>query len=81
MPFSGTSYDFDTLALLTRAFDEAWHEIQLMSPNSSEADLPITRKMMALRIMQAANKGERDLERLKLLALQAIAGRDRDEGA
>jgi hypothetical protein len=50
-----------------------------VSPTSSAADLPITRKMMALRIMQAANKGERDPQQLKLFALQAIAGRDWDQ--
>jgi hypothetical protein len=32
--------------------------------------------MMALRIMDAANKGERDPERLKDMAVRAVDGRD-----
>jgi hypothetical protein len=29
MPFSSASYDPDTLNLLTRAYEDAWHELQL----------------------------------------------------
>jgi hypothetical protein len=28
MPFSNAAYDPETLALLTRAFDEAWNEVE-----------------------------------------------------
>jgi hypothetical protein len=33
MPFSGASYDPDTLALLTAAFDAAWREGSIGEPN------------------------------------------------
>jgi hypothetical protein len=72
MPFSGASYDPESLDLLTQAFEAAWREVQAANPNQTEADLAITRKMMALRIMAAANEGERDPERLKNLALRAV---------
>ena len=73
MPFSGASYDPETLGLLTRAFNDAWHEVQIAKPRL--ANDGTTRRIMALRIMLAANQGERDVERLKLLALHAIGGR------
>ena len=37
--------------------------------------------MMALRIMTAVAAGERSIDRLKLLALQAIDGRRMDHAA
>ena len=78
MPFSGASYDPESLHLLTQAFEAAWREVQAANPNQTEADLAIMRKMMALRIMAAANEGERDPERLKDLALRAVDGRQFD---
>jgi len=73
MPFSDASYDPETLALLEQAFEAAWLEVQANNAaGHSETDLVTTRKMMALAIMAAANSGERDLERLKGLALRAV---------
>jgi len=76
MPFSGNSYDPETLAILTKAFDAAWKTVQAANVGRSEADLITTRKMMALKIMNAANNGERDPERLKSLAVRAVEGRN-----
>lgn len=77
MPFSDTSYDPETLSLLERAFKEAWSEIQVAAPAATaHGTFETTRKMMALRIMAAANNGERDPDRLKAMATQAVDGRD-----
>ncbi|MFZ1990913.1 MAG: hypothetical protein WAW96_14210 [Alphaproteobacteria bacterium] len=78
MPFSDASYDPQTLALLTQAFEEAWREVQTCHSGRTADDLVTTRKMMALKIMTAANKGELDPERLRLLALRAVDGRNFD---
>lgn len=75
MPFSGASYDPETLALLEQAFNEAWHEVQTTPSAIESGVMEATRKMMALRLMAAANDGERDPQRLKLLAVQAVDGR------
>ena len=68
---ASTSYDPQTLDVLTRAFDEAWVDVQgmlgqrLLDPNSLRAQL-------AKRIIAAAAAGERDPSRLKLIAMGAI---------
>jgi len=64
--------------MLEWAFDAAWQEVQAVNNGRSEADLSTSRKMMALKIMAAANEGERDPERLKALAVRAVDGRDFD---
>jgi hypothetical protein len=66
------------LALSMRAFEGAWREVQKWHPGRTADDLVTTRKMMALRIMTAVKEGERDTERLRLLALRAVDGRNFD---
>lgn len=69
MTFPYKAYDPETLSVVGRAFDAAWREFQ--RTRSEPADrLETTRKMMALRVMAAANDGERDPQRLKQLAIQ-----------
>lgn len=66
--FPETSYDRDTLALLTRALDDAWKEVQsalVVKPLAAD----VLRTRLAKRIMVAANDGERDPTRLKWIAL------------
>jgi len=68
--FPDTSYDPDTLALLMRAFDDAWKDVQsalVVKPFAADT----LRTRLAQRIMAAANDGERDPARLKLIALGA----------
>jgi hypothetical protein len=79
MPFSNAAYDPETLALLTRAFDDAWREVEATKIAGETGDGAGIRTALAIRIMIAANEGERDPERLKRLALQAIDGRSADE--
>ena len=68
---ASSSYDPQTLDVLTHAFDEAWLDVQgmlgqrLLDPNA-------LRSLLAKRILAAADAGERDPGRLKLLALGAI---------
>ncbi len=74
MPFPEGAYDRETLALMRQALDEAWNEA-----GTDPAFRPIVNRgrigaLMALRIMAAVKNGERDPERLKLVALTAIGG-------
>jgi hypothetical protein len=69
--FPAAAYDPQTLRVLTHAFDEAWKEVQsALSVRPFAADILQTR--LAKRIMAAADKGERDPARLRLIALRAI---------
>jgi len=64
------SYDPETLRVLSRALDEAWKDVQsALGVKPLEPELLKTR--LARRIMDAADKGERDPKRLKLIALRA----------
>ena len=66
-----TSYDPETLRVLTHALDEAWMDIKAML-GGKPLDPNGMRSPLATRIMAAANSGERDPKRLKLIALGAI---------
>lgn len=66
-----TSYDPETLSVLLRVYDEAWVEI-LGILGAKPVDAATLRSDLAMRIMAAANSGERDPKRLKLIALRAI---------
>ena len=65
------SYDPETLGLMKRVFNEAWAEIGaiIIAP---PLDPNAMRSALANRILAAANKGERDPQRLKLIAIGAI---------
>ncbi len=70
------SYDPDTLRVLQLAFDEAWIDVQsALGVTPLKPELLKTR--LAERIMEAADKGERDPKRLKLIALRAINAGER----
>lgn len=71
--FPATSYDPDTLSLLGRVFEEAWMDTKAMI-GPRPLDPESIRSGLAKRIMEAAESGERDPKRLKLLALRAIDG-------
>jgi hypothetical protein len=71
MSLSATAFDPETLAVLTRAFDAAWHEVQRTQPSGADRWLA-ARQKMALRILEAASEGERDLDRLKRSALLVV---------
>jgi hypothetical protein len=69
--FPAASYDRDTLRLLTNAFEEAWAATQKML-GARPLTATTVRAMLAKRIMVAADNGERDPVRLRLIALRAI---------
>jgi hypothetical protein len=72
MIFPTDAYDPETLALMTKAFDAAWEEVGFALARG-DSDPNAIRSLMAIRIMAAVRDGERDPERLKELALEAIA--------
>jgi hypothetical protein len=78
MPLSNGSYDPETLAVLTRAFDDACKEqhVEGVDHEASQA----ARMLMAMRIMTAAARGELDPERLKLEAIHSVEGRGTIDG-
>ena len=69
--FPATSYDPKTLAMLSSAFEDAWRATQEMLGKRPLDEMGI-RSYLAKRIMRAADSGERDPRRLKLIALGAI---------
>ena len=69
--FAAESYDPETLSIMTRAFDEAWVDVQGML-GKNPINATSLRSVLAKRIMAAAEHGERDPKRLKLVALRAI---------
>jgi hypothetical protein len=71
--FPAAAYDPDTLRVLLRVYDEAWIDIRGML-GTTPVDATALRAALATRIMAAANSGERDPKRLKLIALRAIDG-------
>jgi hypothetical protein len=72
MLFSKTNFGPNTATLMGRVYDDAWREIQskYMFPSVEDAK-EVSANVVAL-IMNAVSDGERDPERLKLAALQAI---------
>jgi hypothetical protein len=75
MPFPAGSYDFAVLALMRRAFDDAWRHAEEGNLAGWARDDEAVRREMAARIMGAANLGERNVENLTVAALRAIDGR------
>ena len=70
--FTAASFDPDTLDAMTRAFNEAWVDIQAMA-GPRPLDAEAARSVLARRILAAAAHGERDPRRLKLIAMGLIA--------
>jgi hypothetical protein len=75
MPFSGTAYDPETLALMTAAFEAAWSEAQAKNLTTDPPN--IARTSMASTILVAVNNGERDPQRLREVALKTLNGSGR----
>lgn len=69
------AFDNESLALMIHALDGAWSDAKaqdVVGPGSRSA----LRKALALRIMAAVKLGQRDPERLRLVALEALQGID-----
>jgi hypothetical protein len=68
------NFDAHTLALMGRAFDEAWwhlHAQRLLPPDEGAA-----RSTIACAIMAAVVNGERDPEQLKAAGVRALMGQN-----
>jgi hypothetical protein len=74
LSFDDTDYDLTTLNLLIKAYDDALHELEIMNVPARSRDGDGIRATLAERILKAAAAGERDPDRLKLLALHAVDG-------
>lgn len=66
------SFDSESVALMGKALDAAWHELRSSSgmPVSEAAEI---KTRMAERILVAVANGERDVQALKGLALELSA--------
>lgn len=73
--FADAPYDAATLASMLEAYAAAWHELQMMDVVAHSRHRDEIRPRLVVRILKAAAAGERDPDRLKLLALHAIEGR------
>jgi hypothetical protein len=72
--FAGTAFDPDTVALLASAFDTAWDTLKTSgSPLAADSQAASTRELLAKHIIEAAQKGERDGQRLVNEALAHLA--------
>jgi hypothetical protein len=70
--FADTPYDAATLASMIEAFSAACHELGITSGGARLRCGEELRLRLAARILKAAAAGERDPDRMKLLALDAI---------
>jgi hypothetical protein len=60
-----TAFDPDTVALLASAFDTAWDTVKKSgSPLAADGQAASTRELLAKRIIEMGQKGERDGQRL-----------------
>jgi hypothetical protein len=66
----GTSYDPDALKAITQAFDEVW---SVVAGNLADDAIEAGRLRLANALLSVAREGSRDVEALKLGALEAMA--------
>jgi hypothetical protein len=68
MPFPSDFYGPELLRVVKRAVDDACAEVRAGGGDDGH----ISRLMMSVRMMAAVAAGERDPDRLKLIALKAV---------
>jgi hypothetical protein len=66
------AFDPDTVALMGRVCDDAWNDAQRWLSLGPMGDPSSLRETLALRVIAAVAHGERDPQKLRLLALQAL---------
>jgi hypothetical protein len=67
-PLERTEYSPASMRVIIQAFDEAWQEVAV----DYSADIADVRRRLALLILNAADRGERDVAHLKDAALKAM---------
>ncbi len=72
MQLPPSSFDPETVALMGRVCDDAWSEAQSWLSLAPVGDATGFRAMLAPRVMAAVANGERDPQRLRLVALSAL---------
>jgi hypothetical protein len=65
------SFDARTRALLNSVLDDAWSKVHA-APSRASFDALVLRANLAIRLLAAANEGERDRARLKSAALRQL---------
>jgi len=65
------SFDARTRELLNRVLDDAWSKVHA-APRRDSFDALVLRANLAMRILTAANEGERDSGRLRSAALRQL---------
>jgi hypothetical protein len=70
--FADAPYDAATLTSMFEAYAAAWHELQMTNVVARSRHQDEIRPKLVERILKAAAAGERDPDRMKLLALHAI---------
>ena len=68
---SPPSNDDERLALRTNALEMAWAAVTTIE-SKRDSGLAVLRRIMSVAILLAEHEGERDLDRLKQLALDAV---------
>jgi len=72
---ANTTFDPETAALLASAFDTAWDTIKKSgNPLAANDQAASTREVLAKRIIEMGQRGERDQQRLVDDALDHLAG-------
>jgi hypothetical protein len=67
-------FDPETVEVLVAAFDDAWRSVAASGIDSTlEAKVSLMRLVLARRILELAQTGERDLNRLREAALLDLA--------
>jgi hypothetical protein len=70
----GATFDPDTIRVLGDALDGAWRSLQTTGVYfTSRGQAEATRERLALRIIDIAKQGERDIDRLRDDALEHLA--------
>ena len=72
MQLAPEAFDPATVAMMGRVCDGAWHEATNRLSLFSARDSTSLRNVLALRVMAAVANGERDPDRLRLIALAAL---------
>jgi len=68
------SFEPELVAIMGRALDEAWSEVESRSLVRAEPEKAGIKRALALRIMAAVRVGQRDPERLRMVALHVVEG-------
>jgi len=69
-----SAFDSETQSIMGRALEEAWSEIESRSFVRADPEKAGIRRALALRILAAVRVGQRDPERLRMVALHVMDG-------